>query len=319
VRVARAILLSLFVLGALPALARADLFSLYQIYQSFDVPGSTSTSPSSINDPGQVVGTFTSAFNNFFTDRSGNYVLNAIPGFNSQPFAINASGQILFNTGSSGGPTILDPNTGMQFGPFNPPGALSFGTTGRGFNNLGDIAGNYIGATDSKSHIFIYHRGTGTFTTFDLPGITTTTTVFGLNDNGVIVGATGGGHGFRFDGTTLTLLDFPGANSTSIVGINDNGLMVGTYSLGSTINNSFVTDGATFAPIVFPGTVAGTRVTGINDEGVIVGRYFFPGDAVHTHGFFADPVPEPSSLLLAGTAGVVDLGYRVWRRRRPRG
>jgi hypothetical protein len=315
VRVAWSILLALVVLGALPALARADL--LYGTYHSFDVPGATSTSISSINDLGQVVGTF-NTFSNFFTDRSGGLVLNAIPGFNSQPFAINASGQILFNTGSSGGPTILDPNTGMQFGPFNPPDSNSFSSVGRGFNNRGDIAGNYVSTTDGKSHIFIYHQGTGTFTTFDLPGFTSRTTVNGLNDNGVIVG-TEGGHGFRFDGTTLTLIDYPGARTTALVGINDNGLMVGTYTLGFTINNSFVTDGVTFTPIVYPGTVNGTIVTGINDEGEIVGRYFFPGDAAHTHGFLADPVPEPSSLLLAGTAGVVGLGHRVWRRRRPRG
>jgi hypothetical protein len=307
VRVARSILLSLAVLGALPALARADL--LYT-YQSFDVPGATSTRPGSINDLGQVVGNYLPGNSNFFRDSSGGFVLNQIP--NSQPFAINASGQILFN---SGGPKIYDPKTGMQFGPFSPPDAFFTGGTGRGFNNLGDIAGNYVSTNDFNFHIFIYHQGTGTYSTFDLPGDTASTTVYGLNDNDVIVGSDGRGNGFRYDGTTLTLIDIPGALSTILTGINDNGLMVGTYS-GST-SGSFVTDGVNFTPIVFPGA-SNTTVTGINDEGEIVGRYLLPNSG-NSHGFIADPVPEPSSLLLAGTAGVFGLGYRVWRRRRPRG
>jgi hypothetical protein len=307
VRITRSIILSLLVLGAVPAFARAEW--LYN-YHTFDVPGARSTSPLALNDLGQVVGTYTPGFQaNFFKDGSS----FAPVGLSGQPFGINASEQVLIN---SGGPLIYDRNTQSTSGPFNPPGTNFFGATGHGFNNLGDIAGNFIN-TSSKAHSFLYKQGVG-YTVFNLTGIpaSAAVTIWGLNDNDDMVGVENG-HGFLFDGTTLTLINYPGATSTTLRGINNHGLMVGQYTLGSSIN-SFITDGVNFAPISFPGA-ASTRVTGINNEGEIVGSYFFPNGASHTHGFFATAVPEPSSLVLAGTAGVVGLGLRAWRRRKPRG
>ena len=56
-----------------------------------------------------------------------------------------------------------------------------------------------------------------------------------------------------------------------------------------------------------------TGASGINDAGQIVGFYTDAGGRVH--GFLATAVPEPSTLVMGGTAALIGLGY-WWRRRR---
>lgn len=72
-----------------------------------------------------------------------------------------------------------------------------------------------------------------TLTTIDVPGTTSDTQAFGINDAAQIVGrffdATGGGHGFVKDGATFTTIDVPGASDTEAFGINDAGQIVGHF------------------------------------------------------------------------------------------
>jgi len=74
-----------------------------------------------------------------------------------------------------------------------------------------------------------YARAEGTWTTFDIPGASSTR-LFGI-DGGNIVGNYGDGynaHGFLFNGTSWTTLDMPGAPGTYATGI-DGSNIVGWY------------------------------------------------------------------------------------------
>src|SRR5215471_3735852 len=70
------------------------------------------------------------------------------------------------------------------------------------------------------------------FTTIDVPGALSTS-VFGINDSGQIVGDFWdglNGHGFLLDTSgSITTIDVPGAWATRASGINDNGQIVGTF------------------------------------------------------------------------------------------
>src|SRR5262245_41292686 len=70
----------------------------------------------------------------------------------------------------------------------------------------------------------------GTITVIDFPGDVpfTSTAVYGINDIGEIVGASGG-HGFLLSRGIFTTIDFPGAVATSANGINVRGQIVGLY------------------------------------------------------------------------------------------
>jgi uncharacterized membrane protein len=72
----------------------------------------------------------------------------------------------------------------------------------------------------------------GTFTTIDVPGATSTF-VNGVSDHGQIVGqyrltTTGIDHGFTERGGTFATIDVPGAAFTQAIGVSDRGQIVGT-------------------------------------------------------------------------------------------
>jgi hypothetical protein len=66
----------------------------------------------------------------------------------------------------------------------------------------------------------------------DVPGAVFTT-VYGLNENGDIVGSYRDAttrHGYLFRNGVFLTLDYPGATNTDAFGINDPGGIVGTYN-----------------------------------------------------------------------------------------
>jgi probable HAF family extracellular repeat protein len=140
----------------------------------------------------------------------------------------------------------------------------------------------------SGQHAFIYDHGK--ITAFDYPRVgafTPTTTAYGINNKGQIVGGfcdqpsacpNGGGypptdHGFLDDHGTFTELDYPGTHrSTEANAINDAGQIVGVYDINNTGPHSFLYFNGQYQNIDYPNGAA-TTASAINNNGVVAGTY----------------------------------------------
>src|SRR6266436_1299935 len=151
------ILAVLFVFPLMGAFAQqAPNSGSIEVITTFDYPGTgNSTLPQKISEKGDIVG--------IFIDSSGV----------SRAF-------VRFKNGTFSAP-IVDPNDTVGF------------TEGRGINNAGTVAGDYVGS-DGNSHGFFLSGGT--FTDYNVPG-TVSTAVLGLSDPGDFVGA------FDLDGSGI--------------------------------------------------------------------------------------------------------------------
>lgn len=108
-----------------------------------------------------------------------------------------------------------------------------------------------------------------------------------INDQGLVVGftqppSTGTSSGFILHGTTVTLLNYPGAVFTEALGVNNNGQVVGFYHDGVGNSHGFIYRNGTYRTVDVPGAVS-TTISGINDSGAIVGSFL--DQAGNTDGF----------------------------------
>src|ERR1700694_729372 len=107
--------------------------------------------------------------------------------------------------------------------------------------------------------------------------------VNGINDSGIVAGnyylfsPESGGHGFVYDGTNYTTLDYPAASNTVATGINSAGQVVGYY----TGNHGFLYSHGSYTPVNYPLTASTTQPRAINDSGQIVGTYFDSNNKEH--------------------------------------
>ena len=144
---------------------------------------------------------------------------------------------------------------------FEYPGALQ--TQPAGINKggpggaLGVITGYYLDEY-VNGHGFIGTVGAGTFygESFDCSeGEDTYPSA--INNAGTVVGyyvdSSDAEHGFSWDGTSCTTLDYPDANGTVATGINDAGWMVGFYYDGSWVSHGFINKSGTFTSFDYPG------------------------------------------------------------------
>ena len=145
------------------------------------------------------------------------------------------------------------------------PGAFS--TQAIGIDKSGNISGWYEDQ-DTAKHGFIYRNGT--YTSIDYPGTTGGTMLFGMNDNGQIVGS-GGGVSFIYNINTQTFITirYPNADSTSPFAINNAGIVVGQVEINGSLEG-FALKGNKAMLIEPPGTFFGTAI-GISNSGHIVG------------------------------------------------
>ncbi len=158
---------------------------------------------------------------------------------------------------------------------------------------------DYPGSDDSKPYDFNGKTVVGCwdfdFFTFQgssyvhpiVPGATTGSCGLGINTSGKIVGnyrdSSDQIHGFFYDGTDYTTIDYPGAGYSEAWDINDAGLIVGRY-YANNVYQGFLYDKGTFTNINFPGAVD-TYAYGINSSGDIVGTYDYYPVSILLHGF----------------------------------
>jgi hypothetical protein len=229
-----------------------NAFSI-EVITTFDYPGvGNQTLPQKINERGDIVGEY--------IDSSG-----------------VTRGFVRFKNGSFSAP-IVDPNDTVGF------------TEGRGINNPGTVAGDYV-ISDGTIHSFLLSGGT--FTEYDVPG-TVQTNLLSINEPGDLTGAfdpdgSGVFQAFIDRGGTITSYSVPGAISTFGFEINNNKkLTVGYYIDASGILHGQYRDAseALHFPIDPSGSVA-TVLFGVNNKNSVVGRYADSAGA--THGLFFVP------------------------------
>jgi len=240
----------LAVLVSLPLIGTVAQAATIEVLETFDYPGTgNQTLPQKINERGDVVGVF--------LDASG-----------------VSRGFVRFSDGSFSAP-IVDPNDTVGF------------TEGRGINNSGTVAGDYV-ISDGTVHSFFLSGGI--FTEYDVPGAIQTN-LLSINEPGDFTGGfdpdgSGVFQAFVGHGGTITSWSVPAALSTFAYDINNSKhLVVGYYIDASGILHGYDRDanGVLNFPIDPSGSV-GTVLFGVNNKNWVVGRY---GDSAGvTHGLF---------------------------------
>ena len=263
-------------------------------FATLQFAGAYATGARGINEAGEVAAYYQASS----TDETDTHALLWIAGTFTQidpPTAIddargmgiNASTTVVGSYQGPSGQTGFLRTAGGAFTDVLYTPSPSNGTTIRGVNDAGDLAGEWDDASDVR-HGFT--RIGGTFASVDVPGAPSTR-CRDINNAGQVVGhydGTGGViRGFLLSGGSFTLVDFPGATSTFCGGINDAGVIVGLYVDAATgARRGYVLQAGTFTAFDVPGAME-TLPTNINNAGVIVGEYV-DADGVRL-GFIATP------------------------------
>jgi uncharacterized membrane protein len=159
----------------------------------------------------------------------------------------------------------------QQFTTIDVPFSGAFQTTPTGINDKGQIAGYYL-TYELVSHGFLLSDGN--FSTLDFTTAHCCTAVWGINNQGQVVGY-GGNAGFLFTGGRFSIISVPGSTFTSAQGINDDKIVGDTIVSDEAVG--FLLKRDSFSFISAPGARS-TRALGINDPGQIVGT-------ADTHGY----------------------------------
>jgi len=215
----------------------------------------------------------------------------------------------------------LAPPTITVVTTFDYPGTGN-STTPYGINNRGDIAGDYLDASNvrrgfvrlSNGHFsapIVEPNDTGNFTRGR--GINIARTIdgdfFNVADNSY--------HGFILTGSTFTQFDIGPGLSTDLYGINDAGDFVGAY--GSTVqpNQAFVNIAGTTTVITIPGAYD-AGASAINNLNQVAGTYS-TNSGLLQHGFFRAsggslgfPIDFPGATITS-LNGINDRGLMVGR------
>ena len=245
-------------------------------------PGAVSTTAFGINDSNIIAGSFTDSSgveHGFFGPLDGsNYTeFDAIAGqTGTEPRAIANDGSI--DGLAQGGAFVF----GEEW--FRSPDGtikplkkkkLLFDGVAQGFNGSDLFMGDYVDSTGTRVG---YQGANGKYKTgFSLPVDAISTNPRGINDSGVVAGGfidtAGVQHGFTLDGSTLNVIDFPGAAGITVAeGINNGGVVSGLWQDSSGNRHGFVYDSSTGDLTAIEGNDGSTfqQIWGINNQGLIV-------------------------------------------------
>jgi len=250
-------------------------------FEMVDFPGQPASDASGVNDKGEIVGGYGSAFNNAFLLKGTKFTEIAYPGAAyTDAYAINDAGVIVGQYGVSLTDVQGFELAGKTYTSIDYPGGVE--SYSNGINKHGDIVGGWVD-TSGMYHGFLLSKGV--FTNIDVPGATGTV-AFGINAAGEIIGAyasgDGSSHGFLLQGGSFTTIDYPGGYSQNYLGgINDQGVIVGGYGDLTIINgvryateHAFIYESGQFTNADAPfGPPAVTQPYQINNHGVIAGDY----------------------------------------------
>jgi PEP-CTERM motif len=306
-------------LALLCGFAASTSAATVQTWTSIDVPGSENTQAWGVSD-GIVVGDYYNQNSPVYgyIYNNGVYTTVTDPNAGSATVLTGVSGSEYVGYYTSGDDNGFIHN-GSSFTTLNDPlgagGTQIFGISGK------SIVGTYIDS-QGASHGFLYNGSTSTFTTIDDPLASETanlgTFIHGISSSGEIVGTyftgNGGYSAFTDVNGTFTTLSEPNAvqsqGGTFIFGIAGSEL-VGGYFDANDRSHGFTYNGSTWTTLDYPGTFGGTYATGVDVQGEVVGDYEIPSG--FQNAFILEPVPEPSTLALAGL-GAVALCLRRWQR-----
>ena len=292
-------------------------------FVAFDVPGSSSTNPTAINNPGAITGYFADAGSDIhsFLRTSDDTITpfdppgttcNSTDSFCSLAVGITPDGTIV-------GETIQvhqihgylrAPNGAFTL--FDPP--LSNFTNPLAIKPDGTVTGNFVSSTGGagSQHGFL-RAPNGTFTMFDPLGSTSAAPT-AINPAGTVTGSfvdvRGVPHGFlRTSGGTITTFDAsPNSPETDVAGINPAGTIVGDFFFLPDLSEHGFLRAPNGTITMFDPPGSGLTIpTAINPAGAIVGLFFTP-DFSAEHGFLRAPngtitvFDPPGSALTRPTA-----------------
>jgi hypothetical protein len=239
---------------------------------TFDVPGSTSVTPTAMGDTNTISGFYAdpdSTDGSFI--RASNGTLSTFnlsnDGGSTKALKANPSGDIVgVVSDNAGSQAFLRTAADGQATLFGVAGAKF--TEATAINGSDWVAGDYIDPSTSQQMAFI-HRPNGKVETFASPdGMAIT--VNGINNQYITVG-TYGTHGyFRDNQGNMTTMRIT-ANYIVPVAINAGGAIAGYYGDNSGIHGFIRSAAGVVHGFNAPSSAHGTFVAGLNDNGIIVG------------------------------------------------
>jgi probable HAF family extracellular repeat protein len=286
------------------------------------LPGTVLSFGFGINASGQVVGAALpgySAINarSFLYSAGTMTELTGPNVYTISALAINASGQIAGNVGTTGG------FQGFLYsgGKLTPLGSLPGGQSvswATAINDAGQVVGASYTNNSTVTHAFLYSNGKMTDLGTLPGGPYIHSFAYAINASGQVVGQSDN-HAFLYSGGKMTGLPLPDGPYSTATAINNAGQVVGAFSMPYSAHAYLFSNGkVTDLNSVLPANSGWLLqyASAINNKGQILAGGIGPGgQAVHVLLTPVAEVPEPGSLALL-SVGAVGLAAHAWRKRR---